>query len=88
MSSSIPVSPAPTTCAAWKALGDHRKEMEGIHVRNLFDQDPGRFDRMHLTFDEILLDYSKHRITDTTVNLLRQLAQERDLGDLAGAGTR
>lgn len=79
MSSPIPVSPAPTICAAWKALGVHRKEMESVHVRNLFEQDPGRFDRMHLAFDEILLDYSKHRITDTTVKLLRQLAQERDL---------
>jgi len=79
MSSPLPATPAPTTCPAWKALAEHRGEWDGVHLRDLFDKDPARFDRYHLTFDELLLDFSKHRINDQTLKLLRQLAVERDL---------
>ena len=79
MSTPLPLTQPPTSCPAWEALTNHRKEWQSVHLRDLFDKDPARFDRFHLNFDEILLDFSKHRITDTTLKLLRQLAVERDV---------
>lgn len=70
---------APTERKAWKALADHFKEMESVHLRDLFKEDPNRFDKFSLQFNGILLDYSKNRINDTTMSLLRDLAQESDL---------
>ena len=72
-------SHAPTDCPAWKLLGEHRQEMDGTHVRQLFEAEPGRFEQFHLCHDELLLDFSKHRISGRTLQLLRQLATERDL---------
>jgi glucose-6-phosphate isomerase len=61
---------------AWKALEAHYKEMEPTHMRDLFEQDPKRFEKFSLTFNDILLDYSKNRITEETLSLLLALAKE------------
>lgn len=54
----------PTKLASWKALENHKKEMENVQMRDLFAADPARFDKFHLQFQTILLDYSKNRITE------------------------
>ena len=64
---------------AWKALQDHQREMTSLHMRDLFAQDPGRFEKFSLQIDEILLDYSKNRITGKTMRLLFDLARAADI---------
>jgi glucose-6-phosphate isomerase len=73
------LAPALTQSTAWLALAHHRRQMEGVHLRDLFAQDPARFDRFSLRFDGILFDYSKNRITQTTLDLLLALARQADL---------
>lgn len=70
---------APTESAAWKALVSHRCELEHVHMRDLFRDDPSRAERMHLELDDLYVDYSKNRIVDRTLELLFELARERDL---------
>src|SRR5262245_19690818 len=68
-----------TTSPAWQALERHQKTMANVHMRDLFAQDPKRFDMFSLRFQDILLDYSKNRITADTMRLLRNLARQADL---------
>jgi glucose-6-phosphate isomerase len=65
--------------SAWKALEAHYKKIEPMHMRDLFEQDPKRFEKFSLTFNDILLDYSKNRITEETRSLLLALAEEADV---------
>jgi len=65
-----------TTRPAWKALVAHHTKIRGIHLRELFANDPKRGERMTLEAAGIFLDYSKNRITDDTLKLLLQLAGE------------
>lgn len=62
--------------AAYHQLQKHYQEVQGLHLRDLFKQDPARFDQFSLRFEEILLDYSKNRITAETKALLIALAEE------------
>src|SRR6185503_15119617 len=71
--------PNPTTLPSWKLLSDHRAEMAGTHLRELFASDPGRFERFSLRFEDVLFDYSKNRITERTMALLFALAREAGL---------
>ncbi len=64
---------------AWKALQTHFKQVRELHLRNLFADDPGRGERMTAEAVGIFLDYSKNRITDETVRLLIDLAEESGL---------
>ncbi|MGW5364234.1 glucose-6-phosphate isomerase [Actinopolymorpha pittospori] len=64
---------------AWKALEQHRAEIGPRHLRELFDEDPTRGERLCAEAAGIYLDYSKNRITDETIRLLLQLAEESDL---------
>src|SRR3954463_10306435 len=64
---------------AWKALGAHYKQLGSTHLRELFAADPARGDRYTLEELGILLDYSKNRVTDETLKLLLQLAEESGL---------
>ncbi len=64
---------------AWKALQAHFADIGELHMRRLFEEDPGRFERYTLRCCELLVDYSKNRITDETLRLLIQLAEESDL---------
>src|SRR5215831_16190469 len=61
---------------AWKALEAHNKKFREFHLRELFANDPTRGERMTAEADGIYLDYSKNRITDETLKLLLQLAEE------------
>lgn len=63
----------------WKALQDHHRAMKGVHLRDLFAQDPARGERFALEAAGIYLDYSKNRITDETLELLVELAESSDL---------
>ncbi|HEY8044656.1 MAG TPA: glucose-6-phosphate isomerase [Streptosporangiaceae bacterium] len=61
---------------AWKALEQHHREIGGRHLRDLFAEDPGRGERLTAEAEGLYLDYSKNRVTDETLALLIQLAQE------------
>jgi glucose-6-phosphate isomerase len=64
---------------AWLALIQHQQEIGGMHMRDLFANDPQRFDRFSLRLGDILFDFSKNRITDKTLQLLFGLARQADL---------
>ena len=64
---------------AWKALTAHYKKMRSVHLRELFADDPRRGERMTAEAVGLYLDYSKNRITDETLKLLLQLAEESGL---------
>lgn len=74
-----------TQLSAWRALGDHYRTMAEVHMRDLFTQDPARFHRFSLRFGDILFDYSKNRITQKTVSLLLELAEEAGLAEAIAA---
>src|ERR1700743_3972394 len=61
---------------AWQALERHYAEISGTHLRDLFAADPGRGERLTAAATGIYLDYSKNRITDETLALLIELAEE------------
>ena len=63
----------------WKALQTHYKSMQSMHLRTLFTEDPQRGGRMTMEAVGVLLDYSKNRITDETIRLLVELAEESGL---------
>lgn len=71
----VPLSATP----AWQALAAHRRKLEGVHMRALFEADPDRFERFALHFEDLLVDLSKHRIDARTLPLLRALAVEADV---------
>ena len=68
-----------TKLAAWQALEAHYPKIRELHLRKLFADDPGRGERMTAEAMGIYFDYSKHRITDETLKLLLQLAEESGL---------
>lgn len=69
----------PRKTNAWKQMGDHARRMRAVHMRDMFAEDPGRFERYSIQFEDILVDFSKHLITDETMNLLIKLAEETHL---------
>jgi len=66
----------PTETKAWKKLGAHYQLMKERHIKEFFAEDPGRFEKFSLKFEDILVDYSKNRITAETLSLLLDLAEE------------
>ena len=72
-------SPLRTARPAWKALTAHHQQVRELHLRQLFADDPTRGERMTVEAVGLYLDYSKNRITDETLQLLLQLAEESDL---------
>ena len=64
---------------AWKALAAHHKKIQNLHLRTFFADDPKRGQRLTVEAADLYLDYSKNRITDQTLKLLVQLAEESDL---------
>lgn len=66
----------PTATLAWQSLLNHCREMEQIKMSDLFDQDPARFEKFSVRFKDLLFDYSKNRITATTMKHLFSLAEE------------
>ncbi|HHR5848761.1 TPA: glucose-6-phosphate isomerase [Providencia alcalifaciens] len=72
----------PSQTAAWRALEQHYAEMKNVHMRDLFAQDAQRFTKFSATFDDqILVDFSKNRITQDTLDKLLALAKETQLED-------
>ncbi len=72
----------PTSTKAWQALLQHQKAQKDVTIQQLFAQQPDRFDRYSLKFnDDILVDFSKNRFTDETLTLLRQLIDETAVKD-------
>ena len=68
-----------TRSPAWQALTDHWHEIRDLHLRELFAADPDRAERFSLRHEDLLLDYSKNRITAETLGLLLDLAREADV---------
>ena len=75
MTDVLPLSERP----AWQALQAHHAVIAPRHLRELFADDPARGERLAAEAEGLYLDYSKHRITDDTVALLLQLAEESGL---------
>ena len=73
---------------AWKALEQHYSEISGRHLRELFAADPGRGERLTAEAAGLYLDYSKNRITDETLGLLLQLAEESGVAERRDAMMR
>src|SRR5262249_10541207 len=74
----LPKKPA-TKQSAWKALVSHYKAVSKLHLRQLFADDATRGQRMAVEAVGLYLDYSKNRVTDETLKLLLQLAEESGL---------
>ena len=72
---------SPTQRPAWKALAAHHKQVQKLHLRQLFADDPKRGERMTAETAGLFLDYSKNRVTDETLKLLLRLAEESGLSD-------
>src|SRR6266705_2495604 len=68
-----------TESPAWKALQRHSKAIAPLHMRKLFADDPKRFDSFSSNACDILLDYSKNRVTEETMRLLFDLARQADV---------
>ncbi|MDQ1693926.1 MAG: glucose-6-phosphate isomerase, partial [Acidobacteriaceae bacterium] len=64
---------------AWQGLKQHAKEISKITLRQLFDSDPERGTRFTTEAVGLFLDYSKNRVTEETLRLLVQLAEQRGL---------
>ncbi len=71
----------PTQTKAWSDLLKHYEDMKKVHMRDLFQEDPDRFTRFSIRFNDILVDYSKNIITEETIRLLIKLAEECYLND-------
>ncbi|RJR26007.1 MAG: glucose-6-phosphate isomerase, partial [Desulfobacteraceae bacterium] len=71
----------PTRTESWKKLTEHFKVMEKVHMKDLFQNDPARFDRLSFRLGDILVDCSKNRISEETLSLLISLAEEVRLSD-------
>jgi glucose-6-phosphate isomerase len=70
---------------AWKALEEHFEEVKDAHLRDLFAADPGRGERLTAEAEGIFLDYSKNRVTDKTIRLLVDIAEECGVRERAEA---
>ena len=69
----------PATTGAWQQLLQHHQEMKQVPLKQLFKDDPNRFNTYSIQYDDILFDYSKNIVTDKTLQLLLQLAGDCQL---------
>ena len=69
----------PTETNSWQKLTSHLLTMQATHMQELFADDPHRFEKFQLSLNDILLDYSKNIVTEETMNLLFNLANEVQL---------
>lgn len=74
-----------TNTAEWQALSKHYDTIKTQHMRDMFAADPARFEKFSLQLEDILVDYSKHRITEETMRLLFDLAAASGVKEAAGA---
>ena len=75
----------PTTTAAWKKLATHAAQMKELHLKELFQQDANRYQKFSHRFNDILIDFSKNNISEETIQLLTQLANECQLKEAINA---
>jgi glucose-6-phosphate isomerase len=75
----VPPPKSGTKPTAWKALASHYKAVSKLHLRQLFADDAKRGERFTVEAVGLFLDYSKNRVTDETLQLLLQLAEESGL---------
>jgi glucose-6-phosphate isomerase len=71
----------PTKTTAWHKLRLHVDQLKAVHMKTLFQGDSCRFEKFSLTFGDMVVDFSKNRITDGTLQLLLQLAEETKLAE-------
>tara|TARA_R110002050_G_scaffold94765_1_gene197096 strand:+ start:87068 stop:88687 length:1620 start_codon:yes stop_codon:yes gene_type:complete len=71
----------PTTTEAWRNLQEHFKSIKDVHMKDLFAQDKERANNFTIKWDDFYVDFSKNRITEETLKLLIQLADEVKLKD-------
>ncbi|MCP4668318.1 MAG: glucose-6-phosphate isomerase, partial [Deltaproteobacteria bacterium] len=71
----------PSKTKSWKKLAHHYETIKHVHMKDLFADDPGRFEKFSIRFNDILVDYSKNRISEETLALLIGLAHEVGLQD-------
>ncbi len=71
----------PTSTKAWKKLENHFQNMQDVSMQTLFSADADRTDKMHLIWNDFLIDYSKNIANQETINTLIELANEVDLKD-------
>jgi len=75
----------PTSTAAWQLLKKHAEEMKTAHLREMFQADADRFKKYSLCIEDTVFDYSKNIISEKTISLLLQLAEECKLRDAINA---
>ncbi len=71
----------PTQTEAWKKLSSHFENFQSVQMKDLFTENPQRFENFSRKFEDILLDFSKNRINDETFRLLCELAKEVKLDE-------
>lgn len=71
----------PTQTAAWQKLQVHFEQTHAIRMQDLFAQDAQRAEKLHIEWQDFLLDYSKNRVSTETMSLLQELAKEAQLSD-------
>ena len=74
-----------TSAAAYTALAAHYQRTQSLRMADLFAADPKRFDKFSARFEDVLLDYSKHRVTGETMRLLFDLVRQRQVPEMAEA---
>ena len=77
--------PDVATTAAWKALEAHFEATKDVQMKDQFAADPDRFNKLSLKFEDILMDFSKNRVSEETMDLLYKLAEEMDVMGTAKA---
>src|SRR5690606_28773716 len=71
----------PTETTAWRKLETIFLTLQATHMRELFEEDPDRFKKFSLQFDDILVDFSKNILNDEALRALSELAEEVELRD-------
>ncbi len=69
----------PTQTKAWKKLEEHFEDIKNVHMKHWFEEDTNRANRFTVKWDDFFVDYSKNRITQTTIDLFLELAEEVEL---------
>ncbi len=69
----------PTKTNSWASLNAHFKELSSLEIKSLFTKNPDRFNKLSIAYGDILVDFSKNKVTDKTLNLLVELAKECNL---------
>jgi len=75
----------PSSTAAWKAIQEHFETMKSVSMKKMFQKDPSRASKFHIQWNDFLIDYSKNRINQETMDLLVNLSNEVHLKEAIAA---